>query len=248
MPLIPNPPPTNPRPEPPQAQPGKDIHASQRSFAPHNALPPAPPPSSSPDDTFRTLDRYSLGDTIRRAYFRHGHDSWCSIADEVLDKLPLTNFAFLLQMDAEIKANNHKGPWENWKPERFDLISEMQHHLNKLAGCLQGAPITSASGRPCTIAELSADLANFAMKAFECFGEPSSVLNPPSSQPIPCCPHFPDCEHANNEKRSHVVEGSGQSGSDPRCPKCGAAVVQLTPGQPWRCVEAQQCGWEEARD
>ena len=32
-------------------------------------------------------DRYVLGDMIRRAFMKHGHDSWCSIADDVLAEL-----------------------------------------------------------------------------------------------------------------------------------------------------------------
>jgi hypothetical protein len=34
------------------------------------------------------LDRYELGDAIRRSWLKHGRDSWCSIADDVLAELP----------------------------------------------------------------------------------------------------------------------------------------------------------------
>ena len=32
-------------------------------------------------------DRYKLGDSIRQAYLKHGNDSWCSIADDVIKEL-----------------------------------------------------------------------------------------------------------------------------------------------------------------
>lgn len=31
--------------------------------------------------------RYILGDMIRRAFLKHGHDAWCSIADDVLTEI-----------------------------------------------------------------------------------------------------------------------------------------------------------------
>jgi hypothetical protein len=34
-----------------------------------------------------TADRYTLGDAIRRAFLKYGHDSWCSIADDVIQEL-----------------------------------------------------------------------------------------------------------------------------------------------------------------
>lgn len=33
------------------------------------------------------IDRYTLGDAIRRSYLKHGKDSWCSIAEDVLAEL-----------------------------------------------------------------------------------------------------------------------------------------------------------------
>jgi len=30
------------------------------------------------------VDRYNLGEVIRKAYLKHGNDSWCSIADDVI--------------------------------------------------------------------------------------------------------------------------------------------------------------------
>jgi hypothetical protein len=33
-------------------------------------------------------DRYELGDAILRSWLKHGQDSWCSIADDVLAELP----------------------------------------------------------------------------------------------------------------------------------------------------------------
>ena len=37
----------------------------------------------------RLASRYVLGDAIRRAWQKHGHDSWCSIADDVIAELGL---------------------------------------------------------------------------------------------------------------------------------------------------------------
>ncbi len=34
------------------------------------------------------IDRFELGDAIRRSWLKHGQDTWCSIADDVLAELP----------------------------------------------------------------------------------------------------------------------------------------------------------------
>jgi hypothetical protein len=46
-----------------------------------NQCPAAKPVAIKP------VDRYELGDAIRRAWQKHGQDSWCSIADDVLAEL-----------------------------------------------------------------------------------------------------------------------------------------------------------------
>ena len=39
------------------------------------------------DQLSKYRDRYILGDAIRIAYLKHGNDSWCSIADDVIEAL-----------------------------------------------------------------------------------------------------------------------------------------------------------------
>ena len=46
------------------------------------------PARAAPQPDLRRPDRYELGDAILRAWRKHGQDSWCSIADDVLAELP----------------------------------------------------------------------------------------------------------------------------------------------------------------
>lgn len=36
------------------------------------------------------MDKFLLGDAIRRAYLKHGNDAWVSVADSVISELHLT--------------------------------------------------------------------------------------------------------------------------------------------------------------
>jgi hypothetical protein len=38
-----------------------------------------------------SVDRYTLGEAIRIAWQRHGQDSWCSIADDVIAAMAAAN-------------------------------------------------------------------------------------------------------------------------------------------------------------
>jgi len=54
------------------------------------------------------MDRYTLGDAIRRAFLRHGNNSWCSIADDVLFEFGLTTKPSLLLQTERNKTNTIK--------------------------------------------------------------------------------------------------------------------------------------------
>lgn len=44
-------------------------------------------PAAPSSDDREAQDRYTLGDLIRRSWLKHGSDSWCSIADDVIAAL-----------------------------------------------------------------------------------------------------------------------------------------------------------------
>ena len=46
------------------------------------------------------VDRYTLGEAIRIAWQRHGPDSWCSIADDVIAAMPCAAFRPSLKQQA----------------------------------------------------------------------------------------------------------------------------------------------------
>lgn len=49
--------------------------------------PEASPPAAVSPTQLRPVDRYTLSDAILAAWHKHGNDSWCSIADEVIAAL-----------------------------------------------------------------------------------------------------------------------------------------------------------------
>lgn len=74
---------------------------------------------------------------------------------------------FVARIDAEIAANEHKGPWAAWRPDRGELESQIQHHFRKLRRALRNG---DANG----VSEYAADMAALAMKGHELFGIPSA--------------------------------------------------------------------------
>jgi hypothetical protein len=72
------------------------------------------------------------------------------------------NQTFIERMDKELIANEHKGDWTQWKPDRFQAASEIHHHARKLIDAIYAK--TDAD-----VAECAADLSNIAMKTFETF-------------------------------------------------------------------------------
>lgn len=74
--------------------------------------------------------------------------------------------SFIVQMDKELKANAVKGNWDDWKPNKDDAFSELEHHVEKLKKALQ-------EGKAGSVTEFSADIANITMKISEQHGEES---------------------------------------------------------------------------
>jgi len=72
--------------------------------------------------------------------------------------------AFAEQMEQELRANIHKGNFDAWEPEPAHLISEILHHVNKLASALE-------DGDRSGVREFSADVGNYMVKAFHLYGE-----------------------------------------------------------------------------
>lgn len=69
------------------------------------------------------------------------------------------NPKFIQRMEDELKANAHKGNWEEWQPNETQILNEMYHHMEKL----KMAFVTKSLDE---IKEYSADVANLAEKAF----------------------------------------------------------------------------------
>lgn len=64
----------------------------------------------------------------------------------------------------QLRDNEHKGHWPSWKPK----LSEMEMMVARTWHQLK---IAHASNNPRRAAELSADLANLALKCFSEYGE-----------------------------------------------------------------------------
>lgn len=62
---------------------------------------------------------------------------------------------FTEQMKHELNINNHKGDWIPWKDKR-DIISELDHHIQKLKDAVENDQIF-------LIREYSADVANISL-------------------------------------------------------------------------------------
>lgn len=71
---------------------------------------------------------------------------------------------FLEQMFRELKDNEHKGNWFQWKPD----LEAMTKFITQTHAQLSRAIYEN---RPQRVRELAADLANYAMKAYFTFGE-----------------------------------------------------------------------------
>jgi hypothetical protein len=76
----------------------------------------------------------------------------------------LVNPLFVKRMEDELHANGHKGDWKSWEPSELGALSEIQHHVTKLINALEG-------GDRARVTELSADIANAAMKTAEVHGD-----------------------------------------------------------------------------
>lgn len=69
-------------------------------------------------------DRYELGDAILRAWRKHGHDSWCSIADDVL---------------AELQALAQPGPDTSQLSDGYHTFADLYEHRHALCLALMRA-------------------------------------------------------------------------------------------------------------
>lgn len=70
---------------------------------------------------------------------------------------------FLDHMEAELKANEHKGDWDTWKPDKATINKEIEYHSWKLMVAL-------LHDQADAITEYAADVANLCMKTDELFG------------------------------------------------------------------------------
>ena len=71
---------------------------------------------------------------------------------------------FIQRMDCELVANERKGDWNTWTPDKDQGMSELQHHVNKLQAAMM-------AGDRASISEYAADVANISMKISEIHGE-----------------------------------------------------------------------------
>lgn len=71
---------------------------------------------------------------------------------------------FTKEMLNEIEDNSAKGDFERWNPDVWQLISELDHHLNKLK-------LAMLEESPYRTTEHAADVANYCMKAHQLFGK-----------------------------------------------------------------------------
>lgn len=75
----------------------------------------------------------------------------------------LVNKGFVALMEGELRLNQYKGDWREWKPVKEDAMRELMHHVAKLADAMERSDADK-------ITEHAADVANIAMKIEECHG------------------------------------------------------------------------------
>ena len=78
--------------------------------------------------------------------------------------------AFAIQMERELQANAGKGEWSNWQPSDQAILSEMDHHISKLRRALAERYANPNGTASKQVSEFAADIANFAMKAWDLYG------------------------------------------------------------------------------
>lgn len=120
------------------------------------------------DDAERLRYRNAL-DNLDRLAEAIGQENRATGKTETYGKYVLARF--VSRMDAEIVANEHKGDWNNWRPDIREICRELAHHAQKLTALIKRSESSMVATGPVT--ELCADLANMAMKAYEVFGTPT---------------------------------------------------------------------------
>ena len=76
----------------------------------------------------------------------------------------LLSLKFLEKMERELENNQGKGNWKDWQPSVDILNSELLWHYSKLLKAVERC-------RPDEVSEHAADVANYAMKFDDLFGE-----------------------------------------------------------------------------
>lgn len=76
----------------------------------------------------------------------------------------LADTRFLKRMDRELVANQNRGDWHEWKPDRMTCVDELFHHCRKLQRALRLNDVER-------VTEHAADLANIASKTAEIHGD-----------------------------------------------------------------------------
>lgn len=76
----------------------------------------------------------------------------------------LVDPAFVERMEAELRANAHKGDWREWRPDARRAKGELRRHVHKLLRALD-------AGLPGDVSEYAADVANVCMMIEALYGE-----------------------------------------------------------------------------
>ena len=79
---------------------------------------------------------------------------------------------FVARVDAEIAANENKGPWAEFRPDVQECASQIQHHFRKLYRAMR-------DGNRAKVSEFAADVAGLCMKADELYGRPDQSEGQP---------------------------------------------------------------------
>lgn len=131
-------------------------------------------------DAARILDRTAGGVRVTCVCGVAGpwgeNDSEAEAYWDALPRIPEpVDSAFMERMGEELIANAHQGDWRSWRPDSVTLLGEIHRHTRKLQRAL-------ADGDAALVSELSADLGNFAMKAFDEFGTVAGTPELPSQR------------------------------------------------------------------
>lgn len=129
--------------EPNEQQKAEDAAYKAQSlidYAAYRATPKPTEPSEPSAEDGVQLDRYNLGTAILRAWKKHGNDSWCSVADEVLPTIAAyvssrnsAALARVAELEAWKEQHDYQARAEKAEAALAEVQRNAQHYFDDVA-------------------------------------------------------------------------------------------------------------------